>query len=116
VTPASVLTLLQTGPDVIDAGLRTSIPAGALQAVNVSGGKATVDLAPGSLDQPGEEQLFAFAQIVATLTRLPGIGQVEFRLPDASGTLAVVNALRGTGESVPVVSRDDYANLLPNGI
>ena len=38
-------------------GLRTSIPAGALQAVTVTGGKATVDLAPGSLDQPGQEQL-----------------------------------------------------------
>ena len=116
VTPSGVLTLLQAGPSVTEGGLRTSIPAGALQAVTVTGGKATVDLAATSLDQPGQEQLFAFAQIVATLTRLPGIGQVEFRLPGPDGVPAVVPVLRAAGDTATVVSRDDYANLLPGGI
>lgn len=116
VTPPGVLTLLQAGPAVTDSGLRSSIPPESLVAVRVSGGKATVDLAPASLDQPGQEQLFAFAQIVATLTRLPGIGQVEFNLLDASGNRTVIQALRGTGDTAAVVSRDDYANLLPGGI
>ena len=59
---------------------------------------------------------FAFGQIVATLTRLPGIGQVEFRLPGPDGVPAVIPVLRASGDTATVVSRDDYANLLPGGI
>lgn len=116
VTPPGVLTLLQAGPAVTDLGLRSSILPESLVAVRVRGGKATVDLSPAALDQTGQEQLFAFAQIVATLTHLPGIGQVEFNVLDAGGNRTPLSVLRGTGDTATVVSRDDYANLLPGGI
>ena len=116
-TPPGVLTLLQAGPSVTEGGLRTVDPGRCPPGRRRSpGGKATVDLAPTSLDQPGQEQLFAFAQIVVTLTRLPGIGQVEFRLPGPDGLPAVIPVLRASGDTATVVSRDDYANLLPGGI
>ncbi len=111
VTPLQALSLLQAEPP--GAGLRTSIPAGALVAVTVAGGKATVDLAPAALEQQqGQEQWFEFGQIVLTLTDLRGIGQVEFRVPGPDGLPTLIQVPKGTGEFAPVVSRDDYLNLL----
>lgn len=111
VTPKRALELLQAGPPP-DQALRTSIPAGALVAVTVAGGRATVDLSAAALEPLGEEQLFLLGQIVLTLTDRPGIGQVEFRVPGADGLPAAINVPKGTGELVPFVSRDDYINLL----
>jgi spore germination protein GerM len=111
VSPRRSLELLHSGPPP-DLGLRTSIPAGAIVAVSVAGGRATVDLAAPALEPLGQEQLFEFGQIVLTLTDRPGIGQVEFRSPGPDGTPTLIAVPKGTGELVPIVSRDDYVNLL----
>lgn len=114
VTPLQALSLLQSEPP--SSGLRTSIPAGALVAVTVARGKATVDLAPVALEVPqGQEQWFQFGQIVLSLTDLPGVGQVEFRVPGADGVPVVIQVPKGTGELAPLVTREDYVNLLAPG-
>lgn len=96
------------------AGLRTALPADFSAGVDVERGIATVDLPPTFLNQvPGPEQRLAVAQIVLTLTRRAGIGQVVF----TSG--AQPQAVpRGRGDLTrpgELVACDDYANLLPFG-
>lgn len=96
------------------AGLRTALPVGFVASVDVVRGIATVDLPPTFITElPGAEQRLAIAQIVLTLTRRAGIGQVEFTsesrpqsVPRGRGDLA------GPGDAVAC---DDYANLLPAG-
>ena len=96
------------------AGLRTALPTDFVALVEVSRGIATVDLPPSFVTElPGAEQRLAIAQIVLTLTRRAGIGQVTFTalsrpqsVPRGRGDLA------GPGEAVAC---DDYANLLPAG-
>lgn len=96
------------------AGLRTALPTDFVALVDVSRGIATVDLPPSFVTElPGAEQRLAIAQIVLTLTRRAGIGQVTFTalsrpqsVPRGRGDLA------GPGEAVAC---DDYANLLPAG-
>lgn len=96
------------------AGLRSALPTDFVATVDVVRGIATVDLPPTFItDLPGAEQRLAIAQIVLTLTRRAGIGQVEFTaesrpqsVPRGRGDLA------GPGEAVAC---DDYANLLPAG-
>jgi spore germination protein GerM len=112
VTLAQVLSLLQTPPGPDETGLRTSIPSGAISGATVARGKATVDLTPSALSQAGNEQLFQIAQIVLTLTGRPGIGQVDFRVPGPGGVLAPTNVPRGNGALAPVVTREDYLNLV----
>lgn len=96
------------------AGLRTALPTDFVATVEVLRGIATVDLPPTFVTElPGAEQRLAIAQIVLTLTRRAGIGQVTFTtqsrpqsVPRGRGDLA------GPGEAVAC---DDYANLLPTG-
>ncbi len=96
------------------AGLRSALPTDFVALVEVSRGIATVDLPPSFVTElPGAEQRLAIAQIVLTLTRRAGIGQVTFTalsrpqsVPRGRGDLA------GPGEAVAC---DDYANLLPTG-
>jgi hypothetical protein len=112
VTPAQVLSLLQTPPGPDETGLRTSIPAGAISGATVSKGKATVDLAASALSQAGNEQLFQIAQIVLTLTGRPNVGQVEFRVPGPTGAPVLQQVPRGNGALAPLVFREDYLNLV----
>ena len=118
-TPAvapQVLAALAEGPPDGDpsAGLRTALPTDFVATVEVLRGIATVDLPPTFVTElPGAEQRLAIAQIVLTLTRRAGIGQVTFTtqsrpqsIPRGRGDLA------GPGEAVAC---DDYANLLPTG-
>lgn len=96
------------------AGLRSALPPNFSAGVEVERGIATVDLPPTFLNQvPGPEQRLAVAQIVLTLTRRAGIGQVIF----TSG--AQPQAVpRGRGDLTrpgELVACDDYANLLPFG-
>ena len=96
------------------AGLRSALPTDFVATVDVVRGIATVDLPPTFVtDLPGAEQRLAIAQIVLTLTRRAGIGQVKFTsesrpqsVPRGRGDLA------GPGDAVAC---DDYANLLPAG-
>ncbi len=114
--PPQVLVALGEGLPTGDiaAGLRTAIPEGLEASVSVERGIATVDLPPTfTLEVQGPDQRLAIAQIVLTLTRRAGIGQVVFtsdRTP-----LAVP---RGRGDlTAPggLVACDDYDNLLPVG-
>jgi len=76
-----VLAALSEGPPEGDAaaGLRSALPVGFAAEVTVERGIATVEL-PGTFitDLPGGEQRLAVAQIVLTLTRQSGVGQVRF--------------------------------------
>jgi hypothetical protein len=117
-TPAAapqVLAALSEGPPEGDAaaGLRSALPVGFVAEVNVERGIATVEL-PGTFitDLPGGEQRLAVAQIVLTLTRQAGVGQVRFTSNNEPQSVP-----RGRGDlSSPgaTVACDDYANLLPS--
>lgn len=110
-----VLAALSEGPPEGDAaaGLRSALPIGFAAEVTVERGVATVVL-PGTFitDLPGGEQRLAIAQIVLTLTRQSGVGQVRFT--SNNEPLAVP---RGRGDlTTPgaTLACDDYANLLPS--
>jgi hypothetical protein len=110
-----VLAALSEGPPEGDAaaGLRSALPVGFVAEVSVERGIATVIL-PGTFitDLPGGEQRLAVAQIVLTLTRQSGVGQVRFTSDNEPQSVP-----RGRGDlSTPgaTVACDDYANLLPS--
>ena len=85
-SPEKARVQLQAGVLPTDpAGLRSSIPPGTLLGVTVSGGKATVNLAPIAQDTVAQEQVLLFGQMVMTLTEQRGVGQVEFLLPSVDG-------------------------------
>ena len=111
-----VLTALGEGLPTGDeaAGLRTALPRGMNASVVVERGIATVDLpASFSTEVLGSDQRLAVAQIVLTLTRRSGIGQVVF----TSG-MAPLAVPRGRGDLTSpggLVACDDYDNLLPVG-
>lgn len=71
-------------------------------------GVATIDLAPSFLDLQGEAQVLALAQLVLTLTSLPGVGQVAINV---AGVPAEVPRADGTTTSEPVAAID-YAELV----
>ncbi len=96
------------------AGLRTAIPSESDFEVIVERGIARVDL-PLLLTSaiPGSEQRLAVAQIVLTLTRRAGIGQVVFTSGGRPQSVP-----RGRGDLTQpggAVACEDYANLLPAG-
>lgn len=111
-TPDVVLGTLERGPtpQEVKLGLRSALEGERIiRSVGVTGGIAKVDLGPGFSDIASVDQILALAQIVSTLTYLPGIGRVSFTLegvpvgvPRADGVV--------TTESV---SQDDYALLAP---
>jgi len=110
-----VLAALSEGQPEGDAaaGLRSALPVGFTAEVTVERGVATVVL-PGTFitDLPGGEQRLAIAQIVLTLTRQSGVGQVRFTSNDEPQAVP-----RGRGDlTTPgaTVACDDYANLLPS--
>lgn len=110
-----VLAALSEGPPEGDpaAGLRSALPVGFAAEVTVERGVATVVL-PGTFitDLPGGEQRLAVAQIVLTLTRQSGVGQVRFTSNNEPQSVP-----RGRGDlTTPgaTVACDDYANLLPS--
>jgi spore germination protein GerM len=90
-------------------GVRSAwIDAEQVGEVTVAAGTASVELTDRFADVPASDQLFAVAQMVFTLTGLPGIGQVSFvrggepvSLPAADGST-----------SLGPVSRDDYRVLV----
>ena len=114
--PPQVLAALVEGLPNGDvaAGLRSAIPAGLLATVTVERGSATVDLPTNFItDLPGAEQRLAVAQIVLTLTRRAGIGQVVFTSGNRPQSVP-----RGRGDLTrpgELVACDDYSNLLPTG-
>lgn len=115
-TAAQVLASLVEGLPAGDvaAGLRTAIPNESELDITVERGIARVDL-PSLLTStiPGSEQRLAIAQIVLTLTRRAGIGQVVFTSGGRPQSVP-----RGRGDLTQpggAVACEDYANLLPTG-
>lgn len=115
-SPPQVLAALVEGVPEIDeaAGLRSSLPVALPLDVSVERGVATVDLDPSFLlVVSGSEQRLAIAQIVLTLTRRAGIGQVAF-----VSDFRPISVPRGGGDlTAPgqLVACDDYNSLLPVG-
>jgi spore germination protein GerM len=113
VSVESVLEALVTGPTTteVQLGLRTALltTPGLVNSGGVSGGIATIDLGQHFTEIAGRDQIVALAQIVSTVTGLPGVGRVRFTLDGNP-----VGILRGDGAvTTETVSRDDYATLAP---
>jgi spore germination protein GerM len=113
VSVESVLEALAAGPTTteVQLGLRTALLStpGLVRSGGVSGGIATIDLGQPFSEIAGRDQIVALAQIVSTVTGLPGVGRVRFTLDGQP-----VGILRGDGAvTTETVSRDDYATLAP---
>jgi len=113
VSVESVLEALISGPTTteVQLGLRTALltTPGLVNSGGVSGGIATIDLGQHFTEIAGRDQIVALAQIVSTVTGLPGVGRVRFTLDGQP-----VGILRGDGAvTTETVSRDDYATLAP---
>ena len=113
--PASgeaVIEALSRGPTRSEAalGLRSALVGNdVMRSIGISGGIASVDLGTGFPDIVGRDQIMALAQIVSTVTGLPGVGRVAFTLEGVP-----VGVPRGDGAvTTESVSRDDYALLAP---
>jgi hypothetical protein len=113
--PPSADTVLETlvrGPTRTEGslGLRSALVGDdVVRSGAVSGGIATVDLGAGFNDIVGRDQIMALAQIVSTVTSLPGVGRVRFTLAGQP-----VGVPRGDGATTTeTVSIDDYATLAP---
>ena len=110
-TLESAIDALRNGPLFSDtqAGLRSAIPSSdMIESATVQSGTATINLAPSFLTLPGTEQILAIAQIVYTVTNLPGTGLVEFRLGDRPLSVPTSDGQPSRG----ALSRDDYVDLL----
>ncbi|CAN5858415.1 hypothetical protein BH18ACT2_BH18ACT2_20070 [soil metagenome] len=108
-----VMTLLEDGPPAeAGVGLRSFVPQGLITSVRPSGrGFAEVDLAEVPFERIDQrDQRLAIAQIVLTLTRRPGVGQVQFTLDGEP--LAVPGQDNVQTEPGGPVSRQDYESLL----
>jgi len=107
-----VLEALAAGPTAteVQLGLRTALlTPGLMKSGGVSGGIAVIDLGQPFTEISGRDQIVALAQIVSTVTGLPGMGRVKFTLEGNP-----VGVLRGDGAvTTDSVSRDDYATLAP---
>jgi spore germination protein GerM len=115
--PATVqkaVAALLLGPqeDDIVLGLRSAInPSASAQAKRLDAADFTVDLSPEFAQGPSAEQVLGLAQIVYTVTEIPGVTGVRFTLdgapievPTPSGTLAPSSA---------PVGREAFADLGP---
>lgn len=121
-TPEQLMNILLLGtfPDEKAEDIETAIYRGTEVLgieVNELLDVAVVDLAPGSLSPTNNsEQRLAFAQIVYTLTSLPGIEQVQFvqtdpENPDAAPVDLPVQTDTGTTMPGARVTRADFAEL-----
>jgi spore germination protein GerM len=112
VSVESVLEALAAGPTAteVQLGLRTALlTPGLMRSGGVTGGIATIDLGQPFTEIAGRDQIVALAQIVSTVTGLPGVGRAKFTLEGNP-----VGILRGDGAvTTDTVSRDDYATLAP---
>jgi hypothetical protein len=112
VSVESVLEALTAGPTAteVQLGLRSALLApGLMRSGGVAGGIATIDLGQPFTEIAGRDQIVALAQIVSTVTGLPGVGRAAFTLDGIP-----VGVLRGDGAvTTESVSRDDYATLAP---
>jgi hypothetical protein len=83
VEPLQVLAQLEDGPppDQSSVGLRTALRTNLTNGFENTDGVATIDLRGSVLNRTTpRDQNLAIAQLVLTVTRLPGVGQVRFTL------------------------------------
>jgi spore germination protein GerM len=73
-------------------------------------GTLTIDLNGDMANVENIGQSLAYAQLVYTATQFPGVVNVRF-----TNNGEVASALNGTGESVPVVTRESYSDFAPAG-
>lgn len=112
-TPTQVLDTLLAGldPRTETAGLRSALPRGFSATLDVRRGVARVSsVAPFLSELEPLDQRLAIAQIVLTLTRRPGIGQVLFVVDGLE-----IQVPRGAGDLVSPgspVTFDDYLVVL----
>ena len=112
-TPTQVLDTLFAGLDSTaqTAGLRSALPRGLAATIEIRRGVARVSsTAPFLSELEPVDQRLAIAQIVLTLTRRPGIGQVSFVVDDVE-----IQVPRGAGDLTAkgaAVTYDDYLSVL----
>lgn len=112
-TPTQVLDTLLAGLDrqVENTGLRSALPTRVTATIEVRRGIARVaSTAPFLSELEPLDQRLAIAQIVLTLTRRPGIGQVIFSVDGVE-----ISIPRGGGDlTTPgaAVTYDDYVSVL----
>lgn len=112
-TPTQVLDTLLSGidPGSESAGLRSALPRRLAATIEVRRGVARVSsTAPFLSELEPLDQRLAIAQLVLTLTRRPGIGQVIF---EVDGT--EIQVPRGGGDLTAkgaTVTYDDYLGVL----
>jgi hypothetical protein len=111
-TPDALLAMVAAGPTPPEAaaGLRTAMVTG-VRLSQVAAGTATVRLEGDFVAAELREQILALAQLVYTVTELPGVHGVQFafdgqpaEIPTAQGRL-----------KVGAVSRADFAAIGPTG-
>lgn len=111
-TVAAVLAALGQGPTSTQAaeGLESPLStASPLSLVEVKATRVTVDMAKTFTQLTGADQAVAMAQLVYTITSLPGITTVSVRI---QGKRAKVPTGKGTLSGGPL-DRADYATLAP---
>lgn len=112
-TPTQVLDTLLAGLDLQteSAGLRSALPRGLTATIEIRRGVARIgSTAPFLSELEPLDQRLAIAQLVLTLTRRPGIGQVIFSVDGAD-----IQIPRGGGDlTAPgaAVTYDDYLAVL----
>lgn len=105
-----VLRLLLRGPSDDDLSLVRSAldPGDAIVDAPPSGGQLTIDLAADFGRRSPSEQVLGLGQLVFTVTEVPGVGRVLFRIAGAELAVPLPNGQLAQR----AVSRDDYAVLV----
>ncbi|MCF6744748.1 hypothetical protein E9529_10735 [Blastococcus sp. KM273128] len=112
-TPESVVTLLATGPTRAEVvgGLRTAVaPQSIVADEGLPGGITAVSVTREFAGITGGNQLLAVAQVVWTLTELPGTTRVRFLI---DGTPLEVPTDDGLSDGP--VGRDQFLSVAPPG-
>lgn len=104
---------LVNGPSAAERsqGVRTALVGGVRLAETDRGAVPVVDVAESVAQLEGEEQILALAQIVFTLTGMPGVRGVSFAL---AGREVEVPTGDGTLKAGPL-RREDFAAVAPPG-
>ena len=111
-TPDAVLATVAAGPTPPEAaaGLRTALVTG-VRLSQVADGTATVRLDRDFVAADLREQILALAQLVYTVTELPGIRGVQFTFDGQPAEIPTAQGRLKAG----AVSRADFAVIVPSG-
>ncbi|CAN5521471.1 hypothetical protein BH23ACT3_BH23ACT3_03890 [soil metagenome] len=114
--PLQVLAQLEEGPlpDQSSVGLRTALRANLTNGFENTDGVATIDLRGSVLNRTTpRDQNLAIAQLVLTVTRLPGVGQIRFTL-DGDPLPIPVPPTFTLSEAGEPLTYSMFAQLLPS--